>query len=462
MKQSFFLLFAICLSHLSVAQYSLESVFSIPGTPVDLTNDGTEKLYVVALQGQIYIYDPQVGVLEEPFLDIPVKFGGERGLLGLAFHPDYANNGFFFVNYTRGESREETAVSRFSRDESNPNKADDTTEEEFISYPQPKTNHNGGQLFFGTDGFLYISSGDGGGGGDEFMNGQDTNTPLGAILRIDVDQEGMENPYSIPDDNPFAQNPVEDDSTAREIFAYGLRNPWRMSQDPETGLIWAADVGQNAFEEIDIIENGGNYGWPIMEGFSCFQASSCDMTDLALPVFDYAHPAGGDGRSVTGGYIYRGSEIPELVGKYIFGDFLTGEIWALTYDAQNNSADVELLLDTELGITSFGLDNLGELYVCAADNNIYRLKFTGPTGVRDEFQSLDFSIYPNPTSSVLNVRLQGFLESRVGVYDVNGQLVFEKPLSRESQLDVSNLKQGIYFLKISNKNKVAFERFVKH
>jgi len=293
--------------------------------------------------------------------------GNEEGLLGLAFHPDYESNGYFYVNYT-ASNPSRTVVSRFQVSEQNEDEAALSSETEILTFAQPYDNHNGGHLAFGPDGYLYIAVGDGGSGGDPHENGQNRSTLLGSILRIDVDSQENGLNYGIPNDNPYAGN---SQNYREEIFAYGLRNPWRFSFDAENGQLWAGDVGQNSYEEIDIIEAGNNYGWNIMEGTHCYQPSSgCDQSGLTLPVWEYDRDLG---VSVTGGYVYRGSALSSLTGLYIYADFGTGRIWALD-NSDPESPQNEELINTDLSISSFGVDADNELYICSFDGSIYQLK----------------------------------------------------------------------------------------
>lgn len=331
-------------------------------------DDGTNRLFVVEQPGRIYVFPNDSTVATRTlFLDITDRVnnaGYEQGLLGLAFHPDYATNGYFYVNYT-AEGVNRTVVSRFSVDPSNADSADPAGEQIILTFAQPYTNHNGGCLQFGPDGYLYIGVGDGGSGGDPDGNGQNRATLLGSILRIDVDNPGGGAMYGIPPDNPFAGNAS---GYAEEIYAYGLRNPWRLSFDTLTNRLWAADVGQNLIEEVDIIVSGGNYGWNIMEGRQCYNATNCNTAGLILPVAQYTHT---EGQSITGGYVYRGSRQPDLVGKYLYADFLSARLWALSYNGPNDAV-VELLANDVAAIASFAVDHDNELYLLSFDGYIYR------------------------------------------------------------------------------------------
>jgi len=327
--------------------------------------------YVVQQSGQVVKFVNSFGVSSvSTFIDIDdgrLVSGGEMGLLGMAFHPDFATNGYVYLSYTSNISGLVSRISRFSLDGTG-QALDPASELTLLTVSQPYGNHNGGQIAFGPDNYLYIGLGDGGSGGDPHGHGQNTNTLLGSMLRIDVG-DGSSGSYTIPADNPFASN-----GGIPEIFAYGLRNPWRWSFDRVTGDLWLGDVGQNNYEEIDIISSGGNYGWNIMEGAHCYNAASCDQTGLILPVAEYAHT---QGFAVTGGYVYRGSAISFLQGHYLYGDYATGRIWALEKTGQGQYTSTELL-DTSLNIASFAEDHDGELYVVNLGGSI--LKITGDSG----------------------------------------------------------------------------------
>lgn len=410
-------------------QFQLESAFPhLRFTrPVDLQHpgDGTDRVFVVEQPGVIKVFENTAAVsTAKVFLDIQDRVndsGEEEGLLGLAFHPNYENNGYFYVDYTAANPRR-TVVARYTVSRTEPDQADKNSELVLLEISQPFSNHNGGQIAFGPDGYLYIAMGDGGSGGDPYGNGQNLKTLLGKILRIDVDNPAAGRYYGIPSDNPFVNNTS---GYKEEIYAYGLRNPWRFSFDPVTGWLWAADVGQNRIEEVDIIEKGKNYGWNIMEGSDCYNPpSGCNMTGLVKPIWEYNHDVG---NSITGGYVYRGMTVPQLVGTYICADYISGRIWSLHYDGINPVVNTELL-DTRLFISSFGIDKNNELYLCAFDGKIYRFKPT-ETSVKQGSTSPSSNQlaqnYPNPFNPLTTIKYALPRAARVelNVFNINGQLI---------------------------------------
>jgi glucose/arabinose dehydrogenase len=340
--------------------------------PVDLQHpgDNTNRIFVVEQAGIISVFpnDPNTSD-KKTFLDIQQKVddeGNEEGLLGLAFHPDYEANGFFYVNYT-ASSPNRTVIARYKVSSADPDQADPSSETVLLTFEQPYSNHNGGQVSFGPDGYLYIAVGDGGSGNDPHDHGQNRATLLGSILRIDVNKQEDGKQYGIPSDNPFANNT---NGYREEIYAYGLRNPWRFSFDAADGTLWTGDVGQNAFEEIDIVEKGGNYGWNVMEGDHCFEPrNNCNREGLKLPIHEYGR---GDGLSITGGFVYRGPSLKELQGKYIYADYATRRVWALEH-ANNSKVENKLLLEADFNISSFGVDQHNELFLCGFDGKIHKL-----------------------------------------------------------------------------------------
>jgi glucose/arabinose dehydrogenase len=333
---------------------TLTGVVSGLNQPVSITHagDGSGRLFIVERTGIIRIMKDGA-VLPTPFLDITAlvqSTGGEQGLLGLAFPPNFASSRHFYVNYTNRTGTGNTVVARYQVT-TNPDVADVSSGVSLLTVTQPFENHNGGQLAFGPDGFLYIGMGDGGSGGDPFGNAQNLSTLLGKILRIDTESGGV--PYAIPPGNPLGN----------EIWAQGLRNPWRFSFDRATNDLYIADVGEDQFEEVNFqpasSSGGENYGWNIMEGFNCFNNLNCNRTGLTLPVHEYSHQTGDC--AIIGGFVYRGAQYPAIQGTYIYGDFCSGRIWGLK---RNGAVWSNMLLaDSQLQIACFGEDETGNLFV---------------------------------------------------------------------------------------------------
>ena len=342
--------------------------------PTSITNagDGSNRLFVTEQKGRIILlkdFAPQ----KTPFLDITRRASccGERGLLSVVFPKNYSRKGHFYVNYT--DKSGDTVVARY-RTTSNPDIADPNSEELILSVKQPYANHNGGQLAFGHDGFLYIGMGDGGSGGDPFGNGQKKDTLLGKMLRIDV--ESGTKPYAVPPGNPF----INKEGFRPEIWALGMRNPWRFSFDRMTGDLYIADVGQNKYEEIDVqpgaSKGGENYGWNVMEGMHCYSAASCDKTGLVMPVAEYDH---GKGCSVTGGMVYRASEYARLQGIYFYADYCSGRVWGLRQSG--GQWRTKELLNSGLDVSTFGEDEAGNVYLVDHDKGVL-YKVDSPPGGR--------------------------------------------------------------------------------
>ncbi len=340
------------------------------GRPVQFLDagDGSGRMFVVEQGGIVRIH--QNGeTLPDPFFDISdqVSFGNEQGLLSIALHPSFSENRTFFIDYT--DTGGDTQVERWQVSEADPNVADPGTAETILQVDQPFPNHNGGYLLFGpNDGYLYIGLGDGGSQGDPDGNGQNPETLLGSILRIDIDSTSEDRPYGIPEDNPFADG----NGGAPEIWLYGLRNPWRFSFDRSNGDLYIGDVGQSAYEEVSLYPSGGesrNFGWNPMEGSSCYAVDDCDSSRYELPMFEYSHDFG---CSVTGGYVYRGSEVPGLAGIYILADYCSGLLWGVGMD-ESGSWIASEPRETGLNISSFGEDKAGELYAIDLNGGIYKI-----------------------------------------------------------------------------------------
>ncbi|MBT0586146.1 PQQ-dependent sugar dehydrogenase [Alteromonas oceanisediminis] len=370
--------------------YQLSRVAEGFAAPLFLTGrPGHDDVFVTERAGVVQLLDPNTGERRgSAFLDISATIGtaGEGGLIGFAPAPDYETSGNVYVHVTNVEGN--TEIRRYTRSDVDPDSADPTTEDIIFTAEQPASNHNGGWIGFGQDGFLYIALGDGGGAGDPFENAQDLHTVLGAMLRIDVSQDDFpDNPdkdYAIPLDNPFSAS--TDGNNAGEIFAYGLRNPFRAAFDRQTGDLYIGDVGQNAIEEVSRIdsgETGQNFGWPILEGTAIYDGGNTDM--LLAPVIEYSHGEGQrEGRSITGGYVYRGS-ISELQGRYFFADFVSDNIWSLPVDDLESGQTIsgqDFVFETQsltpdegtlTNIVSFGEDNAGELYVLSINGDIFKI-----------------------------------------------------------------------------------------
>ncbi len=422
----------VLFSGIAQSQIQIENAFPnlYFNRPVDIQNagDSTGRLFVVEQEGRIYVF-PNVPstTAAEVFLDIrsTVNSGGnEEGLLGLAFHPRYKNNGYFYVNYSALNPRR-NVIARYSVSSSDPGKADPASETVILEFQQPYSNHNGGQIAFGPDGYLYIATGDGGSGGDPQGNGQNLATLLGKILRIDVDSTDPGKNYAIPGDNPFLGGGA---GYRGEIWAYGLRNPWRMSFDPVTGWLWAGDVGQNKYEEVDIIERGKNYGWNIMEGFVCYNPSSgCDTAGLAKPVIDYGRSLG---QSITGGHVYRGGSVPELFGEYLYGDFGTGRIWSLRYDGSTPAVNT-LIANTGMNVSTFGVDETRELYFATFGGTIHRFSSasTAAEAPQSSARSIRISsIHPSPVDThngrfVVGLESGSQADIRLDLYNILGNRI---------------------------------------
>ncbi|HFA51594.1 MAG TPA: T9SS type A sorting domain-containing protein [Bacteroidetes bacterium] len=442
-KTLLFLSFSILASGLfSQVEISLENFASGFDKPLDIAHAGDGRLFIVEQDGAIWILDAEGNKLPTPFLDIDSRVGSsqnEQGLLGLAFHPDYADNGFFYVNYTNNSG--DTRISRFSVSPDDPNTADPNSEEILLEVDQPFGNHNGGCVKFGPDGYLYFALGDGGSGGDPFGNGQKRTTFLAKMLRIDVDN-GL--PYSIPPDNPFA----DDDFTLDEIWAIGLRNAWRFSFDRATGDLWMGDVGQNAWEEIDFqpaSSNGGeNYGWNCYEGNHAFNTSGCaDMSEMTFPVFEFANSFS-LGCSVTGGFVYRGCEFKGLYGHYLFADYCSGRFWSILPDGQGGWEGVEIANFTDFNFAAFGENAAGELFAAGHGNGII-YKITSPSPMLGK------------TDESCETQNDGAISFAIPT----DQLTAATWSDGSTELQRTNLPPGNYSVEVSTSNGCTFSEAVE-
>ncbi len=346
---------------------------------IDHAGDGSNRLFIGSQLGKIYVLpNPQTD--EEPveFLDITDRVvyndrQNEEGLLGLAFHPKYKENGEFFLYYTNNKEPQLSYISRFKVSKDDPNKADPASEELLMQIKQPFWNHNGGTVVFGPDGYLYIGLGDGGLRDDPLQAAQDLTTVLGKILRIDVDKKSPGLNYGIPSDNPFIKIP----GARPEIFAYGVRNIWRMSFDKATGDFYAADVGQDLWEEVNLVERGGNYGWSNREAFHQAKSSKVDTTSpISDPIWEYPHKDN-VGKSITGGLVYHGKAVPELKGYYLYGDYVSGRLWALKIDPTTRKVKENRVIEwpQHLPIVTFGADESGEVYFTTTTSGGIIFKF---------------------------------------------------------------------------------------
>ena len=437
--------FLICLFAIQFSDsqnIGLTTFASGLSSPVDIEHPpGDQRLFVVQQGGAIRIVNPNGTLKPNNFLTLTtatISTGGERGLLGLAFHPNYATNGYFYVNYTNTAGN--TVIARYTVSASNPDLADTTTATQILTIAQPYSNHNGGSLKFGADGYLYIGMGDGGGSGDPQNRAQNINQNLGKMLRIDVDSAS---PYGIPADNPYAGALVGND----EIWAIGLRNPWKFSFDMATNDLWIADVGQNQYEEINYIANptpGLNFGWKCYEGNSVY--STCTgTTTYTFPLTEYSHSGGAC--SITGGYVYRGTQYPALIGKYLFADYCNNKVGYVG----TNGIIVWSSAFSGANITTFGQDINGEVYVGGSGTGvIYKAIDTALSTT--SYDKDKFQIYPNPASSELFLKTNGLqFPATLTVVDTSGKTLIQQTIGAETNsISVASLQSGMYIVSIND------------
>lgn len=452
MKPILTLLVFLPIFTISAQQVNLQVFANGFDQPIGLETTGVpgdDRIFVVEKGGKVKILNPNGSVNPVPFLDISgqVSTGGERGLLGLVFHPNFASNGYLYVNYT--DTNGDTQVSRFTVNGVNPNNVILSTELPIIDFSQPFSNHNGGDLAFGPNGYLFIATGDGGSGGDPGNRAQDLSVLLGKILRIDVDNPSGGNNYGIPPNNPF----VSDPNALDEIWAYGLRNPWRFSFDTVGGNIWIGDVGQENVEEINrqsITAAGVNYGWRCYEGSQAYNTSGCPpVNQLTFPIAEYSSASGSGNCSVTGGFVYRGSVYTDILGLYFFADYCSGMIG--TIDASGNVINHG---NFNGNWVSFGKDSTGELYIIDIGGSIYKIE--GGVMSTENFSNADaFSIFPNPASEKVSFQLKNGTFTAIKIYDLLGKIVFSKKniSSAEKTISIAGLENGIYLVEINTKEE---------
>lgn len=450
---------------LTAQAYTLEALPSSFVFPVDIANTGDGRLFIVEKRGRIYILNEDGTKENTPFLNIgsKIRLGSEQGLLGLAFHPSFQENGLFYVNYT--DNFDHTNISSFKLPEGT-STVSTLSENNLLRLDQPFGNHNGGCLKFGPDGYLYIGMGDGGSRLDPQNHGQDNRTMLGTMLRVAVDENGG---YAIPEDNPF----FDDSMIPNEIWATGLRNPWRFSFDRATGDLWIGDVGQDALEEINYVKagegSGLDFGWRCWEGNEVLNPSGCagDST-FYFPIHVYRNDQF-VGKSVTGGFVYRGMEIPELVGKYIYGDYESGKIWSLEKLTDGTILNQELLDHRESDISSFGEDKNGELLIVGYHSGkIYRLKST-TTSIRPTLlNSPTLTIAPNPVKGMVNISFEANQSAALlfQIINLKGQVLQKTRMeinkgSQQIQLDTSDLPTGSFILSITDGKSTISKKMFK-
>ena len=423
----------ICYNSSFSQSVLLESFGPSFNSPVEIKNAGDERLFVVEKSGKIKILNQNGSVNSTPFLDIEDRVStnaNERGLLGLAFHPNYPENPFFFVNYTNNSGA--TTISKFSVS-ANQDIANDS-ETILLEINQPYANHNGGCINFGPDGNLYIGMGDGGSGGDPQNYSQNTESLLGKMLRINVNSGA----YSIPENNPYGD----------EIWSVGLRNPWKFSFDSLNGDLWIADVGQNEYEEINMVQNNPaniNYGWRCYEGNEPYNLSGCPDEGLTFPVSTYSHYSSGDFKcSITGGYVYRGNQISGLNGVYFFADYCSGEIGLLSKN-ENDEWDMSLAFPNINGSwVSFGEDINGELYIASINGGIYKIIDAALSN--NEIDSNTLNYFPNPFQDYIQINSDRPIN--IELYDLSGRKLREFKNYNQETLDLGFLNKGTYIIKV--------------
>ncbi|WBV60579.1 PQQ-dependent sugar dehydrogenase [Chryseobacterium camelliae] len=416
-------------------------------TPVEIAHANDSRMFVVQQNGIIRIVQPNGSINPTNFLNISSKitYGGERGLLGLAFHPQYATNGYFFVYYN--DTSGNITVARYTRS-SNPDVADASTEKIVLNQPKPFSNHNGGSIHFAPDGYLWIVTGDGGSSGDPNNNAQNKNSLLGKLLRLDINSTG---PYSIPPGNPFVGIDGAD-----EVWSYGLRNAWKFNFDTVSGNVMIADVGQNQIEEINrmpLTQAGINYGWRCYEGNNAYNTTGCAaQSTMTFPVAVYDHSGGKC--SITGGYVYRGTQYPALQGKYVFADYCSTQIGILNPD----NSIVWTTAFSGNNFSTFGINNQNDLFVAAVNSGkIFKVTY-GTLATQENNVSAQIKIYPNPASKRVFIDGVKGKDISIEIFSAEGKKVIEQAQIENNSIDISEIPSGVYFININSGNLKSYSQ----
>ncbi|WP_294286014.1 PQQ-dependent sugar dehydrogenase [uncultured Chryseobacterium sp.] len=417
--------------------------------PVEITHANDSRMFVVQQNGIIKILQANGTANSTNFLNISSKitYGGERGLLGLAFHPQYPTNGYFFVYYN--DTNGNITVARYTRSATNPDVADPSTEKIILNVPKPFDNHNGGSIHFAPDGYLWVVTGDGGSGGDPNNNAQNKNSLLGKLLRLDINSTGA---YNIPPGNPFVGVDGAD-----EVWAYGLRNAWKFNFDTASGNVMIADVGQGQIEEINrmpITQAGVNYGWRCYEGNNSYNTTGCAaQSTMTFPVAAYDHSGGKC--SITGGYVYRGTQYPALQGRYFFADYCSTQIGSL-------NADDSITWTAPFSgnnFSTFGVNNQNELFAASLNGKIFRLTTSAVLGTQESDLSTSIKVYPNPASKTVFVEGIKDKNATIEIINFEGRKVLEQgKIEKDNSINISGIPAGAYFININSGNHKSYSK----
>lgn len=418
--------------------------------PVEMVNANDARMFVVQQNGIIKILQANGTVNSTNFLNISSKitYGGERGLLGLAFHPQYPTNGYFFIYYN--DTSGNITVARYTRSSTNPDVADPSTEKIILNVPKPFDNHNGGSIHFAPDGYLWVVTGDGGSGGDPNNNAQNKNSLLGKLLRLDINATGA---YNIPPGNPFVGIDGAD-----EVWAYGLRNAWKFNFDTVSGNVMIADVGQGQIEEINrmpLTQPGINYGWRCYEGNNAYNTTGCAaQSTMTFPVAAYDHSGGKC--SITGGYVYRGTQYPALQGRYFFADYCSTQIGSLNPDDSITWSAAS----TGNNFSTFGVNNQNELFVAAVNSGkIFRVTTSAVLGTQENDLSTSIKVYPNPASKTVFIEGVKDKNATVEIYNFEGRKVLDQgKIDSDNSINISGIPAGAYFININSGNLKSYSK----